>query len=154
MLELMDILWTVFIQREIKLVTNNRIQLKCNTCLIAGLIAGLRLDSKLCVESTGLGPEPTSCREPVRWIWNLALLVHLSYCRLLHMSLQRCVVYFIIPPQTNGVHWNQKFGLKIMKPGRRETLGKVDVTGVWDETACDGRLGRNSVSLKTTCLER
>ncbi len=49
-------------EREIKLVTNNRIQLKCNTCLIAGL----RLDSKLCVESIGLGPEPTSCGEPVR----------------------------------------------------------------------------------------
>ena len=95
MLELMDILWTVFIQREIKLVTNNRIQLKCNTCLIAGLIAGLRLDSKLCVESTGLGPEPTSCGEPVRCIWNLALPVHLSYSRLLNTSLQWCVVYFI-----------------------------------------------------------
>jgi hypothetical protein len=37
---------------------------------------------------------------------------------------RRVVVYFIIPPQTNGIYRNQKFGLKILKSMRGKAFGE------------------------------
>ena len=43
---------------------------------------------------------------------------------LLPLDTSSVVIYSIIPPQTNGAHWNQKFGLKSLKPWRRKAFGK------------------------------